>query len=80
MNNAHPIFDTATHYRIEVQGQVDVEWLQGFDNLPQINVDQARQVQDITVLDVHTDQAGIVGLVRRLHGLGIMILQFEVVS
>ena len=80
MKHARPLFDPATLYRIEVQGQVDVEWLQGFDNLPQINVDQARQVQDITVLDVHTDQAGIVGLVRRLHGLGIMILQFEVVS
>jgi hypothetical protein len=31
---------------------------------------------DITVLNVHTDQSGIVGLVRRLHGLGMTIQQF----
>jgi len=29
---------------------------------------------------VHTDQSGIVGLLRRLHGLGITILQWQIVS
>jgi hypothetical protein len=32
------------------------------------------------MLNVYTDQPGIVGLVRRLHGLGITILQLQVVS
>ncbi len=31
MNNAQPIFDPTTHYRIEVRGRVDVDWLQSFD-------------------------------------------------
>jgi len=32
------------------------------------------------VLHVHTDQSGIVGLVRRLHGLGITIQQFQIIG
>jgi len=80
MNNAKPIFDPATHYRIEVRGRVDVEWLQNFDSSAEIIVDETRQMQDITVLNVHTDQSGIVGLVRRLHGLGMTILQLQIVS
>jgi hypothetical protein len=80
MNNAQPIFDPATHYRIEVQGRVDVEWLQSFDSSAEIIVDATRQMEDITMLDLHTDQSGIVGLVRRLHGLGITIQQLQIVA
>lgn len=42
------------------------------------NVDESRPVEAITVLKIHTDQAGIVGLVCRLHGLGI-ILQVQII-
>jgi hypothetical protein len=80
MKNPQPLFDSTTHYRIEVQGQVDVEWLQSFDSSVEIIADEAKQMKDITVLNVHTDQSGIVGLVRRLHGLGITILQLQIVS
>ncbi len=80
MNNAKPIFNQATHYRLEVQGRVDVDWLQSFDSSAEINDDETGQTEDITVLDVHTDQSGIIGLVRRLHGLAITILQFQIVS
>jgi len=80
MNNAQPIFDPATRYRIEVRGRVDEEWLQSFDSSAEIIVDETRQMEDITVLNVNTDQSGIVGLVRRLHGLGITILQLQIVS
>lgn len=80
MKNANPMFNPATHYRMAVQGRVDVDWLQSFDNSVEISADEARHMKDITVLDVHTDQAGIVGLVRRLHGLGITILKFQIVS
>lgn len=79
MNNAQPIFDSATHYRIELRCRVDVEWLQSFDSLAEISVDETRQMEDITVLKVHTDQSGMVGLVRRLHGLGLTILQLQIV-
>jgi hypothetical protein len=80
MNNVKPLYDPATHYRIEVQGRVDVDWLKSIDGLAEICIDETRQKEDITVLVVHVDQSGIVGLVRRLHGLGITILQLQIVS
>ena len=80
MNNIQPIFDLKTHYQIEVRGRVDAEWLQRFAISVEIIADKTRQMEDITVLDVHTDQSGIVGLIRRLHGLGITILQLEIIT
>lgn len=80
MNDAQPLFDSTTHYRIEVRGLVDVEWLQSFDSSVEILLDEAREMEETTVLSVHTDQSGIVGLVRRLHGLGMTIQQLEIVT
>jgi len=80
MDNVKPIFDPATPYRIQVQGRVDLEWLQSFDSSAEIIVDENGQMENITVLNVNTDQSGIVGLVRRLHGLGITILQLQITS
>ena len=80
MDNVKPIFDPATPYRIQVRGRVDVEWLQSFDSSAEISVDETRQVEVITVIKICTDQAGIVGLVRRLHSLGISILHLQIAS
>jgi hypothetical protein len=80
MKNAQPLFDLTTPYRIELQGRVDMEWLQSFEGLAEIIVDEAWQMEQTTVLNVHTDQSGIVGLVRRLHGLGMTILQLQIIS
>jgi hypothetical protein len=80
MNNAGPIFDPATHYRIEVRGRVNLEWLQSFDTSAEIIADETRPMQEFTVLHVYTDQSGIIGLLRRLHGLGMTIQQLQVIS
>jgi hypothetical protein len=80
MKKAEPIFDPTTDYRIEVRGRVDVDWLQSFDSSAEIIVDQTGHLEDITVIRMHTDQAGFVGLVRSLHGLGMTILQFEIIT
>jgi hypothetical protein len=80
MKNAQPLFDTTTHYRIEVQGRVEVEWLQSFDSSAEVIFAEIGRMEDFTVINVHTDQAGIVGLVRRLHGLGMTILKFQIVK
>lgn len=80
MKNIKPIFDPTTHYRIEVQAPLDMDWLQNFEDPVEIIIDQTTEKQGITVLNVHTDQSGIVGLVRKLHGLGITILQLQIVS
>jgi hypothetical protein len=79
MNYGQPIFDLTTHYQIQIRGRVDAEWLQRFDISAEIIADGIMQMEDITVLDMHTDQSGIVGLVRKLHGLGMTILQLQIV-
>lgn len=78
MNNAKPIFDPDTQYRITIQGRVDADWLNSFDSGMKISLVQAALEEEITMLDVVTDQSGIVGLVRRLHGLGLTILELQV--
>jgi hypothetical protein len=82
MKHTQPIFDPATHYRIEVQGRVDEDWLKSFDGSAEIraeiHVAESGQPEAVTVLHVRTDQAGIVGLVRRLHGLGLAILRLVI--
>ncbi len=81
MKNAQPLFNPATHYRIEVRGRIDVEWLQCFECSVEIMADETRQTEeDITILKVQTDQSGLVGLVRRLHGLGMIIQQLQIVQ
>ena len=40
MNNAQPLFNSATHYRIEVRGQDDVDWLQSFDGSAEISAEE----------------------------------------
>jgi hypothetical protein len=80
MNNAGPIFDPATTYCIEVRGRVDAEWLQSFDSSTEILVRESGQVHDSSVLHVYTDQSGMIGLLRRLHSLGMTIQQVRIVT
>lgn len=80
MKPAQPIYDSKTHYRIEVRGEVDVEWLQSFDDLAEICGDESLQTEETTVLEVHADQSGIVGLMRGLHGMGITIEKIYIIA
>ena len=79
MKRAKPLFDAATQYRVAVQGRVEQEWLQDFDDTAKISVDADRKMEHISVLSFHTDQAGIVGLIRRLPGLGTTTKNFRII-
>ena len=74
------MLDQPTRYRIELRGPVDVDWLRSFDSTVEIVGDDAGQREGLTALSVLTDQSGIVGLLRNLHGLGVTILQMRIVS
>ncbi len=79
-DHEQPAFDLAARYQIELQGQVDAEWLQDFDASTEIVKEEPAQSKDVTRLSVHTDQAGLVGLVRQLHGLGLTILKVQLIT
>ena len=67
-----------------MRGRVDIEWLRSLQGPVAISGADAGQreesVEDITAFVVTTDQAGIVGLLRTLHGLGVTIQQFQIVQ
>jgi len=78
MNNMQPIFDPTTHYQIELKGRINEQWLQSFSSSLEIIADDSRHEEDITILIVYTDQSGVIGLLRSLHGLGMTILQLQI--
>jgi len=66
-------------YEIKVYGQVDDSWLGWFGEASahaEILVDNS---QVTTFSDVVMDQAGLVGLIRRLHGHGIVLISIRLV-
>jgi hypothetical protein len=71
--------DPPTRYRIEVRGRVSLDWLQDFAEDAQLLSAEAGPGKEVTVVTVRADQAAVVGLVRRLHGLGMTILQVQAV-
>ncbi len=66
-----------THYTIRVQGRLDASLADWFGPM-QIERSSDESGQPTTTLsgDV-ADQAALVGLVRHLHGLGIVLLSVE---
>lgn len=79
MENEGTTYESGTYYRIELQGQVDVDWLRSLNALAEGSVDELLQMEKSTVLYIRADQSAIVGLVRDVHGLGMTILQFQMI-
>ncbi len=61
-------------YRVHIAGRVDEHDLNAMSPREM----QAERVEaDSTWLFVHTDQSGLVGLMRHLHGLGFELLNID---
>ncbi len=58
-------------YQIQIDGRLDENELNALSPL-RIQVEKAEA--DSTWLSVHTDQSGLIGLMRHLHGLGFVLL------
>ncbi len=61
-------------YRVHVAGQVDEHEVNGTSPL-EMKVEKVEA--DSTWLSVRTDQSGLIGLVRRLHALGFVLLRVD---
>lgn len=61
-------------YEITVRGAIDVSWLAGFGNVDLQTEIVAGGEHQSTLSKIVTDQAGLVGLIRRLHGLGVVLV------
>jgi hypothetical protein len=69
--------DSENMYEITVRGEIDSSWLTGFgkmDGRPEMIKGEGHQS---TLFKIGTDQAGLVGLIRRLHGLGVVLVSIR---
>ena len=64
-------------YEIKVNGQVDESWLGWFGEAKAHLETLADNSQVTTFSEIVMDQAGLVGLIRRLHGHGIVLISIR---
>jgi len=69
--------NSQNRYEIKICGQLDDSWLGLFgESTTQTEIlEYSNQVT--TFSDVVMDQAGLIGLIRRLHGLGIVLISIS---
>jgi hypothetical protein len=64
-------------YEIKIHGQPDDSWL-GWFGEAQVHAEILDDNGQVTTFsNVVMDQAGLVGLIRRLHGLGIVLISIR---
>ena len=69
--------NSQNNYEIQIYGQPDESWL-GWFGEAKAHVELLADNNQVTTLsDVVMDQAGLVGLIRRLHGLGIVLISIR---
>ena len=69
--------NSQNRYEIKIYGQLDSSWL-GWFGEAEAHVEILDDDSQVTTFsDVVTDQAGLVGLIRRLHGLGIVLISIR---
>lgn len=72
--------NSQNRYAIKVYGQPDDSWLSWFGAATAHTEILADKSQVTTFTNVVMDQAGLVGLIRRLHGRGIVLLSIWIVA
>jgi hypothetical protein len=69
--------NSQNRYEITISGQPDASWLGWFGDA-QAHVEMMADTSSMTTFsNVIMDQAGLVGLIRRLHGVGIVLLSIR---
>ncbi len=61
-------------YHIRLRGQVDEAEI---NTMSPLHMTTVQTSADATLFTIHTDQSGLIGLMRHLHGLGFVILSIE---
>lgn len=69
--------NSQNRYEIKIYGQPDDSWL-GWFGEAQVHAERSGDGRQVTTFsDVVMDQAGLVGLIRRLHGHGIVLISIR---
>lgn len=71
--------NSQNRYEIKVHGQLDVSWM-GWFGEAKVQVETLPDDNQMTTLsEIVMDQAGLVGLIRRLHGHGIVLISIQLI-
>jgi hypothetical protein len=71
--------NSQNNYEIKIYGQPDDSWLLWF-GAAKAPIEIATDCEVTTFSNIMTDQAGLVGLIRRFHGHGIVLLSIRLVE
>lgn len=69
--------NTTNRYEIKIHSLLDASWLSLFEKVEIHTEIFDNNTQVTTISNVIMDQAGLVGLIRRLHGLGIVLISIR---
>ena len=69
--------NSQNRYEIRIYGQLGDSWLDWFGEAKAHAETSVNDNQVTTFTNVVLDQAGLVGLIRRLHGLGIVLISIR---
>ena len=69
--------NSQNRYEIKIYGQLDDSWLGWFGGAKAHVETRVDHRQVTTFSNVIMDQAGLVGLIRRLHGHGIVLISIR---
>ncbi len=72
-----PHLDQPVHYEIRVDGHIDHSIIDRFGPMQLIDTVDVLGECTTALTGIVTDQAGIMGLIRHLHNLGIVLLSIE---
>ncbi len=72
-----PHLDQKAHYVIKTEGDVDSSLVDWFGPVEIASGMQETGETVTTLSGIVADQAGLVGLIRHLHGLGLVLLSIE---
>jgi hypothetical protein len=64
-------------YEIKIYGQLDESWLGWLEEAKAHSETWVDNSQVTTISNLIMDQAGLVGLIRRLHGLGMLFISIR---
>ncbi len=72
-----PRLDQQAHYVIRIQGNIDGGFVECFGPVKVTGAEGEGGHVISTLSGIVTDQAGLMGLLRHLHGLGVVLLSVE---
>lgn len=73
----HISLNSQNKYEIKVYGRADNSWRGWFGEAQVRSETLADGVEMTTFSDIVMDQAALVGLIRRLHGMGIVLISIR---